>query len=49
MNIEGTPFAIDSHTSKGFSTGCFTIALCTFSKDDEAHLTIRDLTAEMIW
>jgi hypothetical protein len=23
--------------------------LCTFSGDDEAHLTIRDLTAEKIW
>jgi hypothetical protein len=30
-------------------TSCFTIALCTFSGDDEAHLTIRDLTAEKIW
>jgi hypothetical protein len=30
-------------------TNCFTIALCTFSGDDEAHLTIRDLTAEKIW
>lgn len=29
-------------------TSCFTIALCTFSGDDEAHLTIRDLTAETI-
>jgi hypothetical protein len=29
-------------------TDCFTIALCTFSGDDEAHLTIRDLTAETI-
>jgi len=27
---------------------CFTIALCTFSGDDEAHITIRDLTAETI-
>jgi len=30
-------------------TSCFTIALCTFSGDDEAHLTIRDLSAEKIW
>jgi len=30
-------------------TSCFTIALCTFSGDDEAHLTIRDLTADKIW
>jgi len=30
-------------------TSCFTIALCTFNGDDEAHLTIRDLTAETIW
>ena len=29
-------------------TDCFTIALCTFSGDDEAHVTIRDLTAETI-
>lgn len=29
-------------------TDCFTIALCTFSGDDEAHLTIRDLTADTI-
>lgn len=29
-------------------TDCFTIALCTFSGDDEAHITIRDLTAETI-
>lgn len=29
-------------------TSCFTIALCTFSGDDEAHLTIRDLTAQTI-
>src|SRR3990167_3980985 len=29
-------------------TSCFTIALCTFSGDDEAHITIRDLTAEAI-
>jgi hypothetical protein len=27
---------------------CFTIALCTFNGDDEAHLTIRDLTAGTI-
>lgn len=27
---------------------CFTIALCTFNGDDEAHLTIRDLTADTI-
>lgn len=29
-------------------TDCLTIALCTFSGDDEAHITIRDLTAETI-
>jgi hypothetical protein len=29
-------------------TDCLTIALCTFNGDDEAHLTIRDLTAETI-
>lgn len=29
-------------------TNCFTIALCTFNGDDEAHVTIRDLTAETI-
>lgn len=29
-------------------TSCFTIALCTFSGDDEAHITIRDLTADTI-
>jgi len=29
-------------------TDCFTIALCTFNGDDEAHVTIRDLTAETI-
>ena len=29
-------------------TDCFTIALCTFSGDDEAHITIRDLTAVTI-
>ena len=29
-------------------TDCFTIALCTFNGDDEAHLTIRDLTANTI-
>ncbi|MEW6246897.1 MAG: carbon monoxide dehydrogenase beta subunit family protein [Nitrospirota bacterium] len=29
-------------------TNCFTIALCTFNGDDEAHITIRDLTAETI-
>ncbi len=29
-------------------TDCFTIALCTFNGDDEAHLTIRDLTAVTI-
>jgi hypothetical protein len=29
-------------------TNCFTIALCTFSGDDDAHITIRDLTAETI-
>lgn len=27
---------------------CFIIALCTFSGDDEAHITIRDLTADTI-
>jgi hypothetical protein len=29
-------------------TDCFTIALCTFNGDDEAHVTIRDLTARTI-
>ena len=29
-------------------TNCFTIALCTFNGDDEAHITIRDLTAATI-
>ena len=29
-------------------TDCFTIALCTFNGDDEAHVTIRDLTADTI-
>lgn len=29
-------------------TSCFTIALCTFNGDDEAHITIRDLTASTI-
>jgi hypothetical protein len=29
-------------------TNCFTIALCTFNGDDEAHITIRDLTADTI-
>ncbi|WP_447974800.1 carbon monoxide dehydrogenase beta subunit family protein [Nitrospira sp. Kam-Ns4a] len=29
-------------------TSCLTIALCTFSGDDEAHITIRDLTADTI-
>jgi hypothetical protein len=29
-------------------TSCFTIALCTFNGDDEAHITIRDLTAVTI-
>jgi hypothetical protein len=29
-------------------TACFTIALCTFNGDDEAHITIRDLTAATI-
>jgi len=29
-------------------TDCFTIALCAFNGDDEAHLTIRDLTASTI-
>jgi hypothetical protein len=27
---------------------CFTIALCSFAGDDEAHLTIRDLTPEKV-
>jgi hypothetical protein len=30
-------------------TDCLTIALCTFNGDDEAHVTIRDLTAETIY
>lgn len=29
-------------------TSCFTIALCTFNGDDEAHVTIRDLTDQTI-
>lgn len=29
-------------------TNCYTIALCTFSGDDEANITIRDLTAQKI-
>ncbi|MBI3610426.1 MAG: carbon monoxide dehydrogenase [Nitrospirae bacterium] len=29
-------------------TSCYTIALCTFSGDDEANITIRDLTARKI-
>jgi hypothetical protein len=29
-------------------TNCYTIALCNFSGDDEANLTIRDLTAPKI-
>jgi len=29
-------------------TNCFTIALCTFNGDDEAHITIRDLTSATI-
>ncbi|MEK6803394.1 MAG: carbon monoxide dehydrogenase beta subunit family protein [Nitrospirota bacterium] len=29
-------------------TDCYTIALCTFSGDDEAHITIRDLTVDTI-
>lgn len=29
-------------------TACFTIALCTFNGDDEAHITIRDLTSDTI-
>jgi len=29
-------------------TNCFTIALCTFNGDTEAHITIRDLTADTI-
>lgn len=29
-------------------TACYTIALCTFSGDDEANITIRDLTARKI-
>jgi len=27
---------------------CFTIALCSFAGDDEAHITIRDLTPEKV-
>jgi hypothetical protein len=29
-------------------TNCYTIALCTFHGDEEANLTIRDLTASTI-
>jgi len=29
-------------------TNCYTIALCTFAGDDEANITIRDLTARTI-
>jgi hypothetical protein len=29
-------------------TNCYTIALCTFCGDEEANITIRDLTAETI-
>lgn len=29
-------------------TSCFTIALCTFNGDDEAHITIRDLSVATI-
>jgi hypothetical protein len=29
-------------------TDCFTIALCSYAGDDEAHLTIRDLTPEKV-
>ncbi len=29
-------------------TDCFTIALCSYAGDDEAHLTIRDLTPETV-
>jgi hypothetical protein len=29
-------------------TSCYTIALCTFAGDDEANITIRDLTARTI-
>ena len=29
-------------------TRCYTIALCTFAGDDEANITIRDLTARKI-
>jgi len=29
-------------------TACYTIALCTFSGDEEANITIRDLTARKI-
>lgn len=29
-------------------TDCYTIALCSFAGDEEAHLTIRDLTPETI-
>ncbi len=30
-------------------TDCFTIALCSYAGDDEAHLTIRDLGPEKVW
>ena len=29
-------------------TSCFTVALCSYAGDDEAHLTIRDLTPEKV-
>lgn len=29
-------------------TDCFTIALCSYAGDDEAHLTIRDLTPDTV-
>ena len=29
-------------------TGCYTTALCNFAGDEEANLTIRDLTSEKI-
>jgi hypothetical protein len=29
-------------------TDCFTIALCSFSGDDEAHLTVRDVSPEKV-
>ena len=29
-------------------TDCYTIALCSFAGDDEAHITIRDITPEKV-